>query len=94
MRGGSGEKGRKPAGIAHPGRGLLGYIPPQPSSEDPETPAVRAPDQQLWIQNNPRSSQLSEAQLRGSLSQISRGSCFTQRLACMLTWMCFCPDSQ
>ena len=55
---------------------------------------LRAPDQQLWIQNNPRSSQLSEAQLRGSLSQIARGSCFTQRLVCMLTWMCFCPDSQ
>lgn len=43
MRGGSGEKGRKPAGSAHPGRGLLGYIPPKPSSEDPETPAAAGP---------------------------------------------------
>lgn len=47
---------------AHPGPGVLAALTRSlPSSEEPATPAARAPDQQLWIQNNP-SSQLWETQ--------------------------------
>lgn len=63
-RGSHGEKGRKPAGSAHPGPRLLGYIPPQPSSEDPETPAAAGPRPAARDSQSLRSSQPYEAQPR------------------------------
>lgn len=50
-----GGDGRKPAGNINQAEGCsVTFTRCLPSSEDPETPAIWAPDQQLWIQNTPQ----------------------------------------